>query len=141
MAASEAAIAYDCTLQVETVPGSDVWFDIAELKSIMKPNPQVDRQEVTHMKSPGRAREFKAGLKDYGTVNYGINYIANGQVDNYIEEWFDEGDTRRVRLLVMPFNATRTFPAHPTGYPAEAGVGEVYEAELELSVDGEVERG
>lgn len=141
MAASETEVAYECTLEVETFAGSGVYFELAEIKTVMKPNPQVEQVDVTHMKSPGRAREKKAGMIDYGTVTYGINWVPNGDTDDFIENWIDSGETRSTRLTVNPFGATRTYPSHPVGYPAEAEVGQPYEATIELSVDGAVVRG
>ncbi|WP_337186580.1 phage tail tube protein [Phenylobacterium sp.] len=140
MSASEVEVAYECTLEVETAAGSGIYFELAEIKTMMKPNPQVEKHDVTHMKSPNRAREKRSGLKEYGTVTYGLNWIPDSPTDDFIEDWIDSGESRSTRLTFNPGGATRTFLSSPEGYPAEAEVGQPYEATLDLSVDGAVAR-
>ena len=64
MAASLAKIAYGAKLEVETAPGSAVFTEILEIKSVNKPDASIDDVDVTHMSSPGLAKEFLAGMTD-----------------------------------------------------------------------------
>lgn len=67
--------------------GSEFWLDNAsdvltqldELLSVTPPNPQIDDVEATHMAST--AREFIAGLTDYGEGQFEFNYVPNNGTD------------------------------------------------------------
>lgn len=133
--ASEAEAAYLCTLEIETTPG--VWFEIGEIKGIQQPDGQVEALDRTHMKSPGRAKEKAAGLIDYGTVTYPMNWVPGSTSDAYIRAWRKKGDTRNARITLQPENEQQVFPAHVAGYSGEANVGEIKAASLTLEVDGE----
>jgi hypothetical protein len=70
--------------------GSKFWLDNAsgtltlldELLSVTPPNPQVADVEATHMGST--AREFIAGLTDYGEGAFEFNFIPNNATDQLI---------------------------------------------------------
>jgi hypothetical protein len=67
--------------------GSQFWLDNAsgtltqldELLSVTPPNPQVDDVEATHMGST--AREFIAGLTDFGEGEFEFNFIPKNATD------------------------------------------------------------
>jgi hypothetical protein len=67
--------------------GSEFWLDNAsgtltqldELLSVTPPNPQVADVEATHMGST--AREFIAGLTDYGEGAFEFNFIPHNATD------------------------------------------------------------
>lgn len=58
---------------------SDVLTELNELLSVTPPNPQIADVEATHMAST--AREFIAGLTDYGDGTFEFNYIPNNATD------------------------------------------------------------
>ena len=140
MAASAAIIAYLSTLQVETAAGTAVYSDIAEIKSISKPNAQVDEVEVTHMTSPGRAKEYIAGLIEYGEIAIDINWIPSNATDLFIEAWKLDGINRAVKLKYPTTGggyAYDTFQAFVRGYEAGASApGEAFKGTLTLRVAG-----
>lgn len=67
--------------------GSEFWLDNAsgtltqldEVLSVTPPNPQVEDVEATHMAST--AREFIAGLTDYGSGEFTFNFIPHNATD------------------------------------------------------------
>lgn len=67
--------------------GSEFWLDNAsgvltqldEVLSVTPPNPQIDEVEATHMGST--AREFIAGLPDYGEGEFTFNFIPHNATD------------------------------------------------------------
>jgi hypothetical protein len=67
--------------------GSEFWLDnasgtltqLGEILTVTPPNPQVDDVEATHMGST--AREFIAGLTDYGEGAFEFNFIPNNATD------------------------------------------------------------
>jgi hypothetical protein len=58
---------------------SAVLTQLDELLSVTPPNPQVDDVEATHMAST--AREFIAGLTDYGSGDFEFNFIPGNATD------------------------------------------------------------
>jgi hypothetical protein len=58
---------------------SAVLTQLDELLSVTPPNPQVDDVEATHMGST--AREFIAGLTDYGSGEFKFNFIPGNATD------------------------------------------------------------
>jgi hypothetical protein len=140
MAASAAKIAYGTTLQVETAAGTGVYTALAEIRSVNKPNASVDDVEVTHMTSPGLAKEFIAGLTDYGTLDLDLNWIPSSATDLFIEAWRADGSTRSVKIT-YPGSAVDTFPAFVKGYEAGASSpGDALQGKLTLRVAGAVVR-
>ncbi len=139
MAASEAVVGFDVTLEAETSSGSGVFTELAEITNVTPPNAQVNDVEVTHMKSPGRAREFRPGLTDYGTATFEMNWIPSSATDNFILAWRADGSTRAVKVT-YPDGEVDTFPAYPQGYETGAQIGEKLSATLTLKVAGAVVR-
>jgi hypothetical protein len=58
---------------------SAVLTQLDELLSVTPPNPQIDDVEATHMGSS--AREFIAGLTDYGSGEFKFNFIPGNATD------------------------------------------------------------
>src|SRR5918992_3456345 len=141
MAASAAVIAYGSTLEVEDDADSGVFVAIAEIKSVYKPNAAVDEVEVTHMTSPSRAKEFLAGLTDYGEIAFDINWVPDSATDTFIEAWRASGETRSTRVAYASTGAVDTFPSFVKGYEAGASApGEPLAGTLTLRVAGAVIR-
>ena len=140
MAASTAKIAYGSTLQVETAAGTAVYAFIAEIKSVSKPSASVDEVEVTHMTSPGLAKEFIAGLTDYGTIDFDINWIPSNATDLFLEAWRSDGINRTVKIT-YPGGAVDSFLAFLKSYGASASSpGDALAGKLTLRVAGAVTR-
>lgn len=136
MAASLAKIAYGAKLEVETAPGSAVFTEILEIKSVNKPDASIDDVDVTHMSSPGLAKEFLAGMTDFGDISFDINWVPGGGTDQFIEAWRASGLVRATRLT-YPGNVKDTFPAYVKGYSAGASSpGDALTGQLTLKVAG-----
>lgn len=65
------------TVYLDNASGTPVLLD--EVLEVTPPNPKVDDVEATHMAST--AREYIAGLIDYGEGNFKFNYIPNNATD------------------------------------------------------------
>jgi hypothetical protein len=140
MAASTAKIASGTTLQVENAAGTGIYTTIAEIRSVNKPSASVDEVEVTHMTSPGLAKEFIAGLTDYGEVEFDINWIPSNATDLFLEAWRSDGINRSVKIT-YPGPAVDTFQAFLKGYEAGASSpGDALQGKLTLRVAGAVTR-
>lgn len=137
MAESNAVVAFEITVEVETSRGSGVYQELEEISSVTPPNASVNDVEVTHMKSPGRAREFKPGLTDYGTWSAEMNWIIGSATDTFIRDWRASGETRSTRLT-YPDGDTQTFPSYPQSYETGAQIGDKMSATLTGKVAGDV---
>ncbi|MFZ5719201.1 MAG: phage tail tube protein [Pseudomonadota bacterium] len=140
MAASEAVVAFEVTLEVETSEGSGVYTELAEITNITPPSATINDVEVTHMKSPGRAREFKPGLTDYGTATFEMNWIPGSATETFILAWRAAGETRSVRLTYGDTLEVDTFPAYPQSWERGAQIGEKMSGSLTVKVAGDVVR-
>lgn len=141
MAASNAITGYGAILSVETAAGSGIYQDLAELTDVTQPNAQVDQVEVTHMLSPARAKEYKAGLADYGDAVYKVNYVPGSATDTFIIAWRADGSTRSTRLT-YPNAHTQTFPSFVKGYAPDAfNPSSALKATLTVKVAGAVVEG
>lgn len=140
MAASVAKIAYGAKLEVETAPGSAIFTEILEIKSVNKPDPSVDDVEVTHMSSPNLTKEYIPGLSDFGDISFDINWVPGSSTDQFLETWRASGLVRSVRVT-YPGNVKDTFPGYMKGYSAGAGsAGDVLAGQLTIKVAGAIVR-
>jgi hypothetical protein len=86
--------------------GTEFWLDNAsnvltqldEVLSVTPPNPQIDDVEATHMAST--AREFIAGLIDYGEGQFEFNYVPNNATDVLIRAAIADGNTRSYKVVL-----------------------------------------
>lgn len=69
MTATASTVAYGLTFKVTA------GTNIIEMTSIDGPNVERDMIEVTHLTSPGQAKEFIAGLIDAGEITLSCNYL------------------------------------------------------------------
>lgn len=87
--------------------GSEFWLDNAsdsltqldELLSVTPPNPQIEDVEATHMGST--AREFIAGLTDYGEGEFTFNFVPGNATDVLIRAAIAD-KTERDYKIVLP---------------------------------------
>ncbi len=73
---------------------------IAEVIELGLPNPQQDDVEATHFESPGRAREYIAGLINNGEITVGINYVGGSASDLLLTEAMASGETRSCEIWI-----------------------------------------
>jgi predicted secreted protein len=88
--------------------GAELWIDnssgtltrVAEVTSIVPPDPVTAEQEATHFASPNRRREYIAGLIEDGTATFGINYKPSSATSTLIQEAQDSGTTRDYKIVL-----------------------------------------
>lgn len=117
--ASSAITGYGAIFSVETAPGSGTYTDLIETTDITAPNAAVDQEEVTHMQSPNRAKEYKAGLADYGDVTEKGNHVPQSATDIFLLAWRADGTTRSCRIT-YPNSHTQVFPGFVKNYSVDA---------------------
>src|SRR5438477_2592387 len=75
-------------------------FELVEVTEFTLPDDKVEEVDVSHLKSPGKRREFKAGMIDGGTVQAQINYVPNSATDQAIRNARDTRTVRAVRFII-----------------------------------------
>lgn len=140
MSASEGMIGYDTTITVEPTPGAGFGasVELAEILNVTPPNKKTDTPERTHMKSPGRTKEFVPGMIDPGDSTFKLNHIPASDTDDFLSAWDGDGTVRAVRIT-YPNGHSETFPASVSTYAADSfGPSGVITSTLVLKVSGEV---
>jgi predicted secreted protein len=64
------------------------------------PQDNADEVDVTHLQSPGKRKEFIAGLIDAGSVTLSLNYDPGSATDLLLTAAKEAGTTRSVRFVV-----------------------------------------
>ncbi|WP_320178122.1 phage tail tube protein [Roseovarius pacificus] len=75
MTESVSTIGYGDELEWST-DGGDTWTEVKELVTCDVPTHSVDKHERTHMKSPGRTKEYTPGLRDVNDVSFSFNFSS-----------------------------------------------------------------
>ena len=95
---SEALIGYGTEVWLEN--GSNVLTQLDECIAISLPNSSVDDVDATHMLSPGRRREFIAGLIDDGEGTFEFNLVPGSATDLLIQGALDAGTARGYEVII-----------------------------------------
>lgn len=135
---SDGMIGFGTTIEVETTPG--VWFKLGFVNDVNPPDDSTDDVDVTHMESPGRRRQYIAGLIDGGEGSFGVNWIPGNPTDEYVRAWRATGENRDLRLT-YPNNVTETFPTYPKGWSKAVPLDDKMTATLTVKMAGDIEYG
>jgi predicted secreted protein len=131
-----ANIGYGTVVEVETSPGSGVFFALAQCFEATPPSAEVDLVDTTHFGSPGRSREFIPGLSDRGTSSLSMNHESASATDVFIEAWRAAGQTRAIRITYP--NASRVdFAGFVLNYQPNIPLDDKMTATLEIKVTGQ----
>lgn len=95
--------------------------ELVEVVDTTFPQDEVEEVDATHLQSPGRRREFIAGLIDAGEVTVNLNYLPGSATDLLLTAAKEAGTTRSVRFVI----------------PSEAGDGS---ADWNITTSGFVKR-
>lgn len=120
---------WDATL---TVPA---FVEIAEVINVTPGASTADRIDATHMQSPGRRREYIAGLIDNGEASFEINWIPGNETDELLRSLMDSGDSVEHRIT-FPNDVTVTFTAAIIGYEKAIPVDDRMTATITVAVSG-----
>lgn len=141
---SDVKIGWDSEFWLGNSETPSVLTQIAEVISIVPPNPQTDAIEATHFKSPNRAREYISGLIEYGEITVGINYIAGSPSDVILTGAQASGASRAAKIVIPTSTASApngwafTFDAIVTGYEKDIPIDDRQTATITLRVAGAV---
>jgi predicted secreted protein len=135
--ATNAEIGYDSKYEIwDAGLGTPAFVEIGEVISITPAEPESDRIDVTHMKSPGRKREFISGLIDPGEASFEINWVPGSASDILIRGLFASGAVVDHRIT-FPNGVTVTYDAAITGYTKAVPVDDRMTATITVAVSGD----
>lgn len=103
---TDARIGWGGRLYVSTDDTEANLAEILEVRDCSFPQDETDEAEATHLQSPGRRREFVAGLIDGGDFTATINYVPLSASDVLLTAAQTTGTTRKVRLVIPDDSGT-----------------------------------
>lgn len=95
---SEARIGWGSEFFLAKADGTLLELD--EVTAVALPEEATDDVEVTHMKSPGRRKEYKPGLIEPGDGQVELNYIPGSPTDALIREAQNSGAVRAFKTTL-----------------------------------------
>lgn len=120
---------------------SDTLTKVAQVTAIGLPNPQQADVEATHFESPGRTREYVAGLIDNGEITFTINFDAGSASDTLITEAMESGEVRDNMVSVPTSSGTNqeySFAGIVKGYEKSVPLDDRQTATITVRVAGAV---
>jgi hypothetical protein len=121
---------------------------LQEVRSVGFPQDTTDEQEVTHLLSPNRRKEYIQGLIDGGEFSATFNYDPGSATDLALTNAKELGTTRKCRIEVPDESGTGTidwnftFSVFVKKYaPASLEPNAPIIAEATFRVTGDVEQG
>jgi predicted secreted protein len=131
---SNADIGHGALFGIEgSTPGT--YVTAAEVVAITPPGMTRDSVEVTHLTSPGKWKEYIAGLKDAGEASFTFNFVPSATDTVFAAFNADKGKYQ----ITFPNGVMLRFPGFFTGYtPPELGAGEKMEASASIKATGPV---
>lgn len=120
----------------DAAAGPAAFVTIEEVFGVTPGAAQSDRVDATHFQSPGRRREYIAGLIDTGEASFELNWVPGNDSDVLIRTLMASGDIVEHRIT-FPGGATVTFDAAITGFEKEIPVDDRMTATITVAVSGE----
>jgi hypothetical protein len=105
---TEARIGWGGELHLSTDDTEANLVELAEVRDVSFPQDEADEHEVTHLKSPGRRKEFIQGLIDGGEFTATFNYDPGSATDLLLTAAKDAGTHRKTRIVVPDDSGTGT---------------------------------
>jgi hypothetical protein len=119
MALSDAIITNGCTLQVgDGATPTEAFTAIAEIVTIEPPAGEAAEVEVTHLEST--AKEFKAGLADFGSGTATMNLIPGSLKQEQLEDDAVAGTVRNYRIMFPDATNGRAFAAFVSSFKLDS---------------------
>lgn len=113
---TEARIGWGGEVQLGLTEAAASLVELEEVRSCTFPSDEADEHEVTHLKSPGRRKEFISGLIDAGECTVSMNYAPGSATDVLLVAAAAAGDTRAVRFIIPGQTGTAEWQITTTGF-------------------------
>lgn len=105
---TEARIGWGGRLYLSTDNTEAHLVELTEVRDCGFPSDETDEVEATHLRSPGRRKEFLAGLIDGGEFTATTNYVPGNATDLALTEAKETGTTRKIRIVIPDETGTGT---------------------------------
>lgn len=106
------------------VGATPVWTELANVGDLEMPDEQVDEIEVTHMQSPGRRKQFIAGLVDGGEIGIPMNYIPGSPTDVLLLGLKSSGANVQIEITLTATGTPEVYAGFLKGYARTAPVND-----------------
>ena len=116
-----------------------VYTELDLIGDLELPDEQIDEVEITHMKSPGRRRQFIAGLIDSGEVSIPMNYIPGSDSDTLLKEIKATGENVILEITIGENGTPESYEAFLKGYRRTAPVDDKMTAEATFRISAQIE--
>lgn len=105
---TEARIGWGGEVHLSTDNTEANLFELLEVTDCTFPQDETEEVDATHLKSPGRRREFISGLIDGGEVTVNMNYDPGSATDLLLTAAKTTGTTRKVKFVIPDDSGTGT---------------------------------
>jgi hypothetical protein len=105
---TEARIGWGGELHLSTDNTEANLVELSEVRDVSFPQDEADEHEVTHLKSPGRRKEFIQGLIDGGEMTATMNYDPGSATDLLLTAAKNTGTTRKLKIVIPDDSGTGT---------------------------------
>lgn len=103
---SEARIGWGGEIHLSTDNTEANLVELVEVRDVSFPQDEADEHEVTHLKSPGRRKEFIQGLIDGGEMTATLNYDPGAATDLLLTAAKTTGTVRKIKIVVPDTSGT-----------------------------------
>lgn len=131
-------IGYGSTVRVGR-GATPIWTELALVGDLDLPDEQADEIETTHMKSPGRRKQYIAGLLDSGELTIPTNWIPGSVTDTLCQEIKASGETVLIEITVTAGGTPEVFSGFLKGYARAAPVNDKMTANAVFRLSEHVE--
>lgn len=117
--------------------GGGKWEDLAEVSNISGPSMTRDFIDVTSFDSTGGYREFIAGFRDGGTVNFTMNFRRDSY--DLMKDDFEDDEPKNYEILLPDDDETSfEFSGLVTELPLEIPTDDKVTATITIKINGKV---
>jgi hypothetical protein len=122
-----------------------VLVELYQVKSFTLPQDEVEKVEISHLKSPGRRREYAPGMIEGGEFEVVLNFRAGSDTDQLLADAKADSSTRDFKA-VIPERGVPVWDIEGqvilTGYDrGEVNVDDAMEATATFTITGEPTEG
>ncbi|SCY61546.1 phage tail tube protein [Paracoccus tibetensis] len=134
-------IGYGSTVRIGRLGtnGAPAFIKLDLVGDLEAPDEQVDEVETTHMESPGRRKQFIAGLIDSGELTVPMNYVPRSATHALLTEIKATGEEVLIELTLGVDGEPETFTGFAKGYRRTAPIAGKMTAEAVFRLNSQVE--